>query len=102
MPDALALPVSYHALGRASDTWTWHRCSSSWWRSTTHFDSANPFGLVSSARTSGCGTCIPSACSAPAMVDVPLRPEPTTKTTRRLLSDMGGSLTAAGRKHAPW
>ena len=94
MPEALALPVSYHADGRASDTWTWHRCSSSWWRSTTHFDSANPFGLVSSARTSGCGTCMPSACSAPAMVDVPLRPEPTTKTTRRLLSDTGGSLMA--------
>src|SRR5262245_19810677 len=101
MPEALALPVSYHAEGRASETCTWQRCSSSWWKSTTHFDSANPFGLVSSARTSGCGTCIPSACRAPAMVDVPLRPEPTTNTTRRFeagtVSDTQGSLTAGSR-----
>ena len=96
MPDALALPVSYHAVGRASETWTWHRCSSSWWRSTTHFDSANPFGLVSSARTSGGGTCIPNACSAPATVDVPLRPEPTTKTTRRLDAVVAGRLSDTG------
>ena len=95
MPKALTLPASYHAVGRASETCTWHRCSSSGWKSTTHWDSANPFGLVSPARTSGCGTCIPSACSAPAIVDVPLRPEPTTNTTRaawtRAVSDTGAA-----------
>ena len=90
---ALAQPTE--PVGRASDTCTWLRWSSSVCRSTTHFDSANPLGLVSSGRTSGCGTCMPSACSAPARVDVPLRPEPTTNTTRRLLSDMVGSLTSA-------
>ena len=93
IPDALALPVSYHALGRASDTCTWLRWSSSWCRSTTHLDSAKPFGFVSSARTSGCGTCIPSACRAPAIVDVPLRPEPTTNTTRRLDAVVAGTVS---------
>ena len=60
------------------------RSSSSVCRSTTHCDSADPRGPVSSAGTSGGGTCMPSACRPPASALVPLRPEPTTRTTRRL------------------
>ena len=86
-----SLPASNHAPGRASDTATLQRWSSSVWRSTTHCGSPNPFGLVSSATTSGWGTCMPSVCRAPDMVLVPLRPEPTTNTTRR----RGGTTSAA-------
>ena len=77
-------PASNHADGRASETCTPLRLSSSAWRSTAQRGSPNPLGLVSSACTSGCGTCTPRVCSVPDIVLVPLRPEPTTKTRRRL------------------
>ena len=93
IPLAAHLPVSNQADGRPSVMPTLARSSSSVCRSTTHCDSADPRSPVSSAGTSGAGTCMPRACSPPASALVPLRPEPTTRTTRRL--DTGHTLARA-------
>ena len=85
--------VSNHACGRASAVCTRTRFSSRSWNSTIHCGSPKPLGLVASAPTSGCGTCMPSAWSVPDMVLVPLRPEPTTNAIRR--SPVGVSAMAA-------
>ena len=76
-------PVSNHASGRESLTWTSASLSSRSWWSTTQRGSPNPFGLVSSAVTSGWGTCSPMIRISPAMVLVPLRPAPATNRTLR-------------------
>ena len=100
-------PVSNHASGRASLTWTSASLSSRSWWSTTQRGSPNPLGFVSSATTSGCGTCSPMIRISPAMVLVPLRPAPATNSTLRgyvvasvRLSSLLGSLGAevTGRK----
>ena len=76
-------PVSNHASGRASLTWTSASLSSRSWWSTTQRGSPKPLGLVSSASTSGCGTCSPRIRIRPAIVLVPLRPAPATNSTLR-------------------
>ena len=76
-------PVSNQASGRASLTWTPASLSSRSWCSTTQAGSPNPLGLVSSATTSGCGTCRPISCMRPDRVLVPLRPAPATNSTLR-------------------
>ncbi len=76
-------PVSNQASGRESLTWTSASLSSRSWWSTTQRGSPNPLGLVSSATTSGFGTCRPRICISPASVLVPLRPAPATKSTLR-------------------
>ena len=87
--------MSNQADGRASPVCTRTRLSSRSWNSTTHCGSPKPLGLVALLATSGCGTCIPSACSVPDIVLVPLRPEPTTKEIRR--SDGVESMSASLR-----
>ena len=76
-------PVSNHASGRASLTWTPASLSSRSWCSTTQAGSPKPLGLDSSATTSGWGTCRPISCISPDSVLVPLRPAPATKSTLR-------------------
>ena len=87
-------PVSNHASGRESLTWTSASLSSRSWWSTTQRGSPKPLGLVSSAATSGCGTCRPMICISPAIVLVPLRPAPATNSTLR--GYVGGSISALG------
>ena len=76
-------PVSNHASGRESLTWTSASLSRRSWWSTTQRGSPNPLGLVSSATTSGWGTCRPMIRISPDMVLVPLRPAPATNRTLR-------------------
>ena len=85
--------VRVQASGRASETCTFACMSRSSWKSTTHWDSEKPLGLVSSETTSGAGTTRPSRCRMPATVLVPERPAPATRTRR---------LVGAGSSDAVW
>ncbi len=91
-----ARPASNHALGRASPICTLTRRSRASWKSTTHWGSPNPLGLVPSAVTSGSGTCMPMCLRIPAIRLVPLRPEPATKTILRDVS-VGPGVAAIDR-----
>ena len=83
-------PVSNQASGRASLTWTRASLSRRSWWATAHAGSLKPLGLVSSAATSGRGTCRPRICIRPAIVLVPLRPAPATNSTLRGYSSADG------------